>query len=146
MNAMTDAMAKAGIKVPSKRERIWRYLKDRGERTAVQLAAEMGLTEKDASVTLSSMRTGGLLAIRRQRAGRGGQPGVYSALGDTYGDALAGAYRTPTKVTDIKPKEQAAPAPSDSASLLALPEPLQSMTVRQLHDTYKQLHTLFGGQ
>ncbi len=120
-------------------ERIWRYVKDNGPMTANDIKQRMGLTHSQY-IQVGRLGRRGLLIGERQP---GTNELLYSAVGDSYKDALTYG-RKPLKVTSIKPPAPLM-TPSPAASTLrSIPPELENMTIAQLRATYKALHQLFG--
>lgn len=148
MNAMQEAFVAAGIKQKSKTERIWQVLHDRGPMKSITMAKVIGIDERDALKTMSSMKSRGMLSVHRER---GSRQAVYTALGKDYEEARAG-MRKPIRVTDIKPPSPVTQTftvpvtpPKPTVGLFALPPEVEGFTIRDLSDLRKTLNALFEG-
>ena len=152
MNAMTQALVEAGVAAaPSKRERVWTLLKERGVMTAEMVSSVLGWEKGTAAQTLHQLAKAG--TVEKVKVGRRGAPGTFAAIGATYQAALEGAVK-PVRATNVAPAPQPTrptrPTPADTpwANLPAdklvkavakVPAELRSYTVPELYSAYRSL-------
>ena len=155
MNAMTQALVEAGVAAaPSKRERVWTLLKERGVMTAGMVSSVLGWEKDTATQILCQLAKAG--TVEKVKVGRRGAPGTFAAIGATYQAALEGAVK-PVRATNVAPAPQPTrPTPADTpwANLPAdklvkavakVPAELRGYTVPELYSAYLSLRQVFEG-
>lgn len=153
MNAMTKALVEAGVAAaPSKRERVWTLLKERGVMTAEMVSSVLGWEKGTAAQTLHQLANAG--TVEKVKVGRRGAPGTFAAIGATYQAALEGAIK-PVRATNVAPAPQPTrPTPADTPwaklpadklvkAVAKVPADLRSYTVPELYSAYLSLRQVF---
>lgn len=153
MNAMTKALVEAGVAAaPSKRERVWTLLKERGVMTAGMVSSVLGWEKGAVTQTLFQLTKAG--TVEKVKVGRRGAPGTFAAIGATYQAALEGAIK-PVRATNIAPAPQPTrPTPADTPwaklpadklvkAVAKVPADLRSYTVPELYSAYLSLRQVF---
>jgi len=164
MNAMTSALAAAGVKLPSQMERVWRMLKDNPNRTAKAVAAQTGIPLTSVSSICSKMELRGMMRhTERQEVSRGKN-------GLSYGRTVY--YFTPIgdefELLPMPPKPKKDPVTPSAARLFSqmraevdampvaapIPAPVprpapkydvESMTISEARTMWNHLNQFFGG-
>lgn len=153
MNAMTKALVEAGVAAaPSKRERVWTLLKERGVMTAGMVSSVLGWEKGAVTQTLFQLAKAG--TVEKVKVGRRGAPGTFAAIGATYQAALEGAVK-PVRATKVAPSPQLTrPTPADTPwaklpadklvkAVAKVPADLRSYTVPELYSAYLSLRQVF---
>lgn len=153
MNAMTQALVEAGVAAaPSKRERVWTLLKERGVMTAGMVSSVLGWEKGAVTQTLFQLTKAG--TVEKVKVGRRGAPGTFAAIGATYQAALEGAVK-PVRATNVAPAPQPTrPTPADTPwaklpadklvkAVAKVPADLRSYTVPELYSAYLSLRQVF---
>ncbi len=153
MNAMTKALVEAGVAAaPSKRERVWTLLKERGVMTAGMVSSVLGWEKGAVTQTLFQLAKAG--TVEKVKVGRRGAPGTFAAIGATYQAALEGAIK-PVRATNVAPAPQLTrPTPADTPwaklpadklvkAVAKVPAELRGYTVPELYSAYLSLRQVF---
>ena len=154
--SMSIAMKQAALRAPaapsagtalSKRERVWRLLKDTPSgMTVKELSARIGF---NAGGVVTAMAHLGLLESKVPRAFGDKRRATYFALGATYADALAlkPGLKSPAKAETTAPKEPV-PSPTQAgrgeATPFGLPKEVLHMNLEQLLNLRSALNALFS--
>lgn len=161
MNQMTQALAEAGVPLPTANERIWRYFKDHPKSTAVACASRLGMAAANVSGPTSDMAKRGLLKaepvqmrIRSKGTSFAMRPILhYSAVGEKYApEDFPMPRRASKKGKDRRDPVLTVVAPTPVVAEVVVPVPpptpqfksIDDMTVREARAVYEQLKTLFA--
>ena len=140
MNDITQALQKAGVKIPSQNQRIWTYLKDFGPHTVRDIAAETKIAEASVQSAITVMVKGKML----EKIERVNHKGVrihnhYGAIGKQFERLPA-----PVRRGDAAPTENAADAPGAPAAPEFNPAHLLAdCTLSQMRQVYSFLGRMF---
>lgn len=139
-HALTTALANqpkdSALRIPSKRERVWTWLRDHPNSTVAETAAALKLGAKNASQSFFQMHGAGTLV--RQRGSRFGS-GVweYRAVGTEYSTPRAkrkaNAGYAPAVSTEV-PVVRSVPVKFD----------IEQYTLGELREIHRQLNALFN--
>jgi len=122
MTVMEEALRQAGIKVPTKRQRIWTWLKDHpGGKVSSDVAAGLGIPKQSVATELWTMEqrkmVTSVLELRRDKKGRSRNLAVYSTTPGMQ------TYELLPKPKQIKPRKSTL-----EKVLAANPRPTPTMT------------------
>jgi predicted ArsR family transcriptional regulator len=141
MNNIAIALTKAGVQVPTQKQRIWQYLNDCGDRTARALAHELNIPEPSLQAALTDLQHRGMVEKREHVSHKGvREHNTYSSVGKQF-EMLPlrkkGAAKVPAKVV-YEPQ----------AALVTIPEfkPevfLGKLTLSELRSVHAYLGRLF---
>lgn len=156
MNAMTEAMTealrKANLPVPSKSERVWRFINDHPGLVATQIAQRLGMQRTTVSSLLSDLVQRGMLITgtteKKLRLGRGFGSrtlltfSVHPRMGGQY-EILPMPKKLPSAPTPTTPTPT--PTPTTPTTTTAAPD-IEHLTLAQARELYTVLHQLFGAR
>ena len=114
MNAMTQAMSTAGIKMPPLNKRVWLWIKDHPEKTYTDIASALNVAPSTVASALTDLTARGMLTIyqdRSRKAGIGGMQYMVRRYSVKYKEfELLPRLNTVKKVKAVQPAP-VAPAP-----------------------------------
>jgi DNA-binding MarR family transcriptional regulator len=85
MNALTQALKTAGVKLPFQNQRIWQWLKDTGPHTALDIASELKIGQPTVVATLNDMRVRKMIEKTERKDHKGKRiASTYAAIGREY--------------------------------------------------------------
>ena len=144
MNAMTEALVVAGVKLPVVKKRIWQWLKDNGPHSTLDLASALNVSQTNISAEITVMvRRKMLRKIERKNHELKALPNHYEALGRVY-ELLPEPKdkgKAKVRVSDTPPSEVVGivhDVPKFSPEKL-----LQDCTLAELREVQKFLGRLF---
>lgn len=137
MNQLTNALAKAGVPLPTIKERLWRVIKDEPGLTATQLRKRLsGIPIGTISSQLNVMETRGMVyAVGTKGRGPTGTAKAYHTDMDTYD------LPPPVKRNG---KEAAPPPVETKRQPVEKSIDLDSLTIREAKALYQQLKGMFA--
>lgn len=146
MNAMTEALVVAGVKVPTVRVRIFNWLKDHPEKTAEDIQKGLGLEYAPAQA-IRNLELEGAIKAYSDKGRNGYHIKRYSvavkvlSVTDT-GRALAKARKPAAKAEIVPAVVPVVHAPAPEWTPAQVVDPL---TLPQAKAVYAYLHQFFGG-
>lgn len=138
MNAMTEAFIKAGAKVPTIAERLWRTIKEEPGLTAAQLhKRHTAIPRGSVSSQLAMMEQRGMVYVKgtKGQGPRGTTKAYYTDM-ETYQRLPA-----PERTTHQAPPP--APAAETNRQVVDVSIDLDSLTIREARALYLKLKELF---
>lgn len=140
MTTMEQAMIQAGVPVPSKRERIWRFVKDNpGKTSAEMVKALSGIPAGTIYGQLSMMTKCGMLYTEHSRSGTRSRALIYFTDMDSY--KTLPAPKAGNGKTEQAPAPVVTPPAADQVMSVTA---VDQLTVAQARQLYLQLKKMFG--
>ena len=140
MNQLTNALAKAGVPLPTIKERLWRVIKDEPGLTASQLSKRLsGIPVGTISSQLNLMETRGMVyAVGTKGRGPIGKAKAY------HTDMAAYTLPPPVKTNGKKAEPSPASAVSTNRQPVEMSIDLDSLTIREAKALYAKLKEMFA--
>lgn len=142
MNAMTEALVQAGVKLPPVKERLWRHIKDNPGITRAELRKVFSaIPEGTFHGQLWKLLQSGTVFTRTEYINGRRRDRLYTDL-DVY-------VRPTVRRSVGEDKQPAAPAPPDGQCDAVSQRPsldalLDSLTVGEARELYQKLKKMFG--
>lgn len=171
MNTMSNALATAGVKLPPLIKRVWLWLKDHPDKTYIEVARAINVTDQAVASALTELRYRDMVTYVEEVKLRHNQQGPnkvrrYRAKGTEYellprrkNKAVVRDYPQPVfreQHKEARPKTLdestwiGAPVKKDlqqptlTVATLEVVDPLSNMTLAEALDLYRKLHSVFG--
>ena len=146
---VAQAMAKAGVKLPTQMQMIWTWLKDNPRKRLVDIRSSLPITPSGVSALLTGLRVRGMIKREREHSHLTKKlVSLYSAVGDVY--ELLPEPRKDRRAGDTKWTRNAAPNLAEVQHELTVIEPkpaaplIDSLTIGEARALYAELKKLFG--
>lgn len=137
MTTMSRAMKRAGAALPLN-NRVWTWLKDHPGKTSKDIAKALNVAQNSVSAVLTDMVARKMIEVKKEPGISGVPTGRYTTAARLKAFALL-----------PKPKKAKKPAAPDNQAAPVQPAAvpsIESLSVKQAYELYKQLHAMFGGK